>query len=75
MEAEVMALGGPDPAPMHETADETLHASASSTALTGQAPTGVGPALSLRARILGEGPGWYPDATRRTVATHPRPAQ
>ena len=45
MDAEERSLDGPDPLTMQVAAQEMVHASASLTALEGQAPTGVGPAL------------------------------
>ena len=66
MEGVEMAMGGSDPATMHEGAKERVPASASATALGEQAPTGVWPPLSLLAGLPGDGQQGPPDATRST---------
>ena len=58
MEREEMAIGGHDPAMRQVAAEETVHASASVTALGGQAPTGIG--SPLRASWPGDGQHWVP---------------
>ena len=50
---EGMAMAEVDPTAMQVAAEVVVHTSASATALGGQAPTGVGPPLPLRASLPG----------------------
>ena len=59
---------------MEVAAEEVVHTTASATALGGQAPTGVGPALSLRASLPGAVQNGHHDATRSNARTHPTPS-
>ena len=69
------AMAEVDSAAMEVAVEETVRTSASATALGGQAPTGVGPPLPLRASL----PGYYhrgsDDATRYYLTTQPMPSQ
>ena len=56
-------------------AEETVRACASATALGGQAPTGVGPPLPLRASLPGDGHYGSHDAPRSNPTTQPMPSQ
>ena len=70
-----MAMGGPNPTAMEVAAEETVRTSASATALGGQAPTGVGPAIPLRASLAGDAQHWPHDRPRTNIATQATPAQ
>ena len=70
-----MAMAEGDPTAMEVAAEETVRTSASVTTLGGQAPTGVGPLLPLRASLPGAGQHWPPDATHTDTATQPTPLQ
>ena len=68
-----MAIGEPDRMAMQVASYDMVRTSASATALGGQAPTGVGPAV--RATLLGDGHHWPHGATRPDLATQPPPGQ
>ena len=58
------SMAAVDSAAMEVAAEEIVRTSASATALGGQAPTGVGPPLSLRASLAGDAHHGSHDATR-----------
>ena len=71
---ERTALAEVDPTAMEVAAEVEVHTSASETALGGQAPTGVGPPLPLRATLPGDGQHGHHDATRSKATTQPTPS-
>ncbi|KAF0137335.1 MAG: hypothetical protein FD143_3764, partial [Ignavibacteria bacterium] len=61
---------------MEVAAEETVRASASATALGGQAPTGVGPPLPPpRGSLPGDGHHGPHNAPRSSLTTQPMPSQ
>ena len=69
-----MATVGPNRSAMQVVVEDTVPASASRAALGGQAPSGVGPPLSIGASIQVDGQHCPSDATRSNVARLPIPA-
>ena len=64
-----------DSTAMEVAAEETVRTSASVSALGGQAPTGVGPPLPLRASLPGDGHHGSHDVPRSSLTTQPMPSQ
>ena len=71
---EVTASAEVDPTAMEVAAEEGVRTSASATAHGGQAPTGEGPPLPLRASLPGDGQHGPHDATRSNARTQPTPS-
>ena len=71
---EKTALAEVYPTAMEVAAEVVVSTSASATALGGQAPTGVGPPIPLRATLPGDGQHGHHDATRSNATTQPTPS-
>ena len=65
------ALAEVDPTAMEVAAEVVVHTSASATALGGQAPTGVGPHIPLRASLPGDVQHGHHGAPRTNATTEP----